>query len=419
MEFERAFTVLDPAPVIIPPVAQTITEQNDELLLEITGQNFQPRATVTLTSGGTQYTGDVESLTANLIGARFSLSLIRAANNWQLVVTNPDGQQSNPVPFSVVLPAPIIESFVPKFAVNNSALTLTISGQYFQQSATVSLQAEGLSTLNPTLESVQSGETIQCIFNLANPTPGSYFVVVTNHPDGQQAWSDEQLQIFDPGKASQQVSPPAPVIRAGYPMVDEKAGRLKLTVQGQNFQSGMIVTLTDQGCTVKADVANPTTLFAEFDLLPVLNGPWTLQAQNPDGQNSGKVSLNVVSPPPVVESFIPTSSIERKDLHVTIRGQYFCSPVTVELQGQAGGPIASVQPANAINGEIVQADFSGTKLKEGEYYVTVLNKDGQQDWSQQLLKIEAHSGAKAHRTPKRRRRRAPAKGKLTKKPRKP
>jgi IPT/TIG domain-containing protein len=426
VEFEQAFTVQAPAPVIIPPVAQTIAEQNDELLLEITGQNFQHRAVVTLTSGSLKYTGDVESLTANLIVARFSLSLIRAANNWQLVVKNPDGQQSNPpINFNIILPAPLIESFVPKFTGNNAALALTISGQYFQQGATVSLQAEGLTTLSPNMQSVQSEETINCSFILANATPGSYFVVVTN-PDRQEAWSDEQLEIFDPNASQMRILPP-PIINGVHARVDEKAGLLKLRVTGQNLQAGMLVTLTDQDYAVKADVVNPATLFAEFDLSIVLNGPWTLMGQNPDGQVSGTFSITpIVFPPPVVDSFIPASRIEHKDLYLTIRGQYFRSPVTVELRGQAGVSIASSQPANVINGEIVQAEFSGTDLEEGHYYIVVSNSDGQEDWSQQVLKIEAHASAKKHPSPKRRRRRpgfkasgGPVKGKPGKKPTKP
>jgi hypothetical protein len=214
VEFERAFEVQAPAPQIIS-VAQTIVEESDEVLLEIAGQYFQPRATVTLTSAApkVQYTGDIQSFTANLIIARFNLSLVGTAT-WQLVVANPDGQQSTPpTNFTVVLPPPVIESFIPQFAKNDSTLDLTVRGQYFQARATVSLEAEGLKTLvdpNPTFKSAQ---TIESSFNLAQPQPaaaGSYYVVVTN-PDHQQAWSKEPLDIFDPHQIGLSLKkPPTP-----------------------------------------------------------------------------------------------------------------------------------------------------------------------------------------------------------------
>lgn len=200
VEFERAFEVQAPAPQIIS-VAQTIVEESDEVLLEIAGQYFQPRAVVTLTSAAlkVRYTGDIQSLTANLIIARFNLSLVGTAT-WQLVVTNPDGQSTPPTNFTVVLPAPVIESFIPQFVENDSKLDLTVRGQYFQQGATVSLEAEGLPILSDKTPTVQSAETIKSSFDLALPQPaaaGPYYVVVTN-PDLQQAWSKDPLDIFDP-----------------------------------------------------------------------------------------------------------------------------------------------------------------------------------------------------------------------------
>ena len=200
VEFERAFEVQAPAPQITS-VAQTIVEESDEVLLEIAGQYFQPRAVVTLTSAApkVQYTGDIQSLTANLIIVRFNLSLVGTAT-WQLVVTNPDGQSAPPTNFTVVLPPPVIQSFIPQFAENDdSALDLTVRGQYFQVGAKVSLEAEGNSV--PSKQTtVQSAETLKSSFNLTQPQPaaaGSYYVVVTN-PDLQQAWSKEPLDIFDP-----------------------------------------------------------------------------------------------------------------------------------------------------------------------------------------------------------------------------
>jgi hypothetical protein len=199
VEFERAFTVQAPAPKITD-VAQAIVEESDEILLEITGQYFRPRAIVTLTSpaADVQYTGDVESLTEKLIVARFNLSLIGTAG-WKLVVTNPDGQQSTPpTDFTAVLPAPLIESFVPRFADKNSKLDLTIRGQYFQSQATVSLEAEKFPVLADPTPTVKSAQIIESSFDLKKSTAaaGLYFVVVTN-PDNQQAWSDEPLEIFD------------------------------------------------------------------------------------------------------------------------------------------------------------------------------------------------------------------------------
>jgi hypothetical protein len=425
VEFERAFTVQAPAPKITS-VAQRITEQSDELLLEVAGQYFQPRAIVTLTSvaGNVQYTGDVQSLTANLIVALFSLSLIRPAN-WHLVVTNPDGQSTPPINFTVILPPPVIESFVPRFAENNSTLDLTVRGQYFQPTAQVSLESDENLILSKQT-TVQSAETIESSFDLANPKPapaGLYYVVVTN-PDGQQAWSNDQVEIVD-STVGQMLIKPAPEIGTVHPRVDAKAGRLNLRVEGKNLQAGMIVTLTDQDYAVKADVVNDTTLFAEFDLSPVLNGPWTLLAQNPDGQKSNIIGFQIVFPPPVVQSFVPTSSIEHNDLHLTVRGQYFRSPATVQLQGQSGVLVAS-QPATVVSSEIVQADFSGTALAEGDYYVIVSNPDGQLDWSLQVLEIEAYAGLRKHPTPKRSRRRpagkaarAPIRRKPGQKPTKP
>jgi hypothetical protein len=200
VERDRVFTVQDPAPSITN-VEQTIVEESYEVLLEITGDHFQRGAVVTLTSGtpSVEYTGHVHSLTEKLIVVRFNLSLLGTAV-WQLVVTNPDQQVTPPQNFAVVLPPPIIKSFVPKFVANNTELDLTIHGRYFQTGATVSLQAEGL-TVIPHQTTVKSPETIMSSFDLTaanSASAGLYFVVVTNHPDGQEVWSDKPLEIFDP-----------------------------------------------------------------------------------------------------------------------------------------------------------------------------------------------------------------------------
>lgn len=127
--------------------------------------------------------------------------------------------------------APSISSVTPTSGATGTTVSLTINGNNFQNGASVRLIQPGKMPVVATGVSVSSNQ-ITCNVALSNLNAGTANVQVTN-PDGQ---STSLTGVFTVGAAS-------PIISSVSPTSSDRDESVTLTVNGQNFNNILSVTL--------------------------------------------------------------------------------------------------------------------------------------------------------------------------------
>lgn len=177
--------------------------------------------------------------------------------------------------------APTLLKISPNTGSKDSTVSVTISGDHFQNGATVKLLQPGHSPLKATAVSVTSGTGIDCIFNLAGLETGTLNLIVTN-PDGQYG---TLVNAFTIGTAG-------PIIGSVYPGTLKAGETRQLIIYGQNFQDLFKVTLSQD--SARLDCLNPmfmdeTKIYCDLTVpVAVKTGSWNLVVINVADQNEGR-----------------------------------------------------------------------------------------------------------------------------------
>jgi len=180
----------------VVPIVNSISPSSGEAgtMVEdaiVRGENFQLGASVQLTRTG--QTPILASLTdvQDLTQISCTLDLGKAATGqWNVVVTNPDGQSgtlSNGFTVELPSPPPTITSIAPGSGDNNKVVHINnLAGSDFQSGATVKLSKTGQADIEADNVVVMSDSRITCDFDLRGTFPGKWTVRVTNS-DAQYA----------------------------------------------------------------------------------------------------------------------------------------------------------------------------------------------------------------------------------------
>jgi PKD repeat protein len=132
-----------PVSVSIPP--PTLTGRNPDnanrgwpVSVTLTGTGFQPGAMVNMTRGGVVINAyNVVVVSPVSITCTFDLVGATAANNWEIRVTNSDGQSLGTQTFTVNNPNPTVTSITPSSGQRGTSVTITnIAGTGFQPGVT-------------------------------------------------------------------------------------------------------------------------------------------------------------------------------------------------------------------------------------------------------------------------------------------
>jgi hypothetical protein len=174
---------------------------------------------------------------------------------------------------------PFISGISPTTGGRDATMSVTISGDDFRNGATVKLLRAGSSGYYATGVLVSSATSIQCVFSFSKAEKGSYNLVVTN-TDGQ---SDTKVGAFTIGDSP-------PVISGVSPREGALNDTFSLTINGQNFNEGVKVSLmkssTEIVCTSPVST-DSTKIVCNLDL-GVSNGAqvgeWNVTVLNIDGQ---------------------------------------------------------------------------------------------------------------------------------------
>jgi len=365
-----AFVVRNPAPVItdINPTTGLTSESAKGIILNGTG--FKAGASVVLMKGAANITAAVitvdplqVSCTVDLTGAEPGL--------WSVVLTNPDTQSDVLADaFTVSHPAPEIGTITPDHGVTGETVPATISGNWFQQGATVNL-TDGVTTISGTVTTIAVTE-ITCTFDLTGADPGVWDLEVTN-PDGNSFVILDAFTVYG-------LPPEITVINPVFGNTGDASQHLVIT--GSNFRPGLTVNLTRGMDTLTGSVAGvptPTTINCFFDLTGAAVGAWDVVVTNDDGQEGSLDEGFTIYYPaaPQVSGIDPPAGMNNMVVPITnLSGSGFMDGASVTLikDGQANitGTVVFVASAAQIT-----CNLNLTGAAVGLWDVVVTNDDGQ------------------------------------------
>lgn len=177
--------------------------------------------------------------------------------------------------------APAITKISPTYAAKNTVVSILITGQNFQEGATVKLIIAGSAPITASGVTISS-TSITGVFNLNGKYDGNYNLIVTN-PDGQ---SDLVQGGFTIGEA-------LPAITSVSPISSGLNKTIPISVYGQNFRNNIRVTFTKG--EKELTCMNPITMDSlkiscNLDLHTSQGasvGEWTVTVLNIDSQKRG------------------------------------------------------------------------------------------------------------------------------------
>jgi len=199
------FVVYGPPPVVMQVNPNRGWVRDSSCVITVSGSDFTDgcqihlhdpvRGYVTTNVGSTAVSGDGGNVTG-----QFNLTGL-SPGTYQLIVENPDGQESGQaLSFTVLAPAPTVSAVTPSKAFNSdSALFVTVSGSDFTDGCQIHLHdpVRGHVTTNvgPTAVSGDGGN-VTGQFNLTGLSPGTYRLVVEN-PDGQISEGESVFEVVE------------------------------------------------------------------------------------------------------------------------------------------------------------------------------------------------------------------------------
>ncbi len=344
----------------------------------LAGNNFHSGATVRLTRPGySDIPGSsVGFVSATQLTCTFNLAGA-AAGQWNVVLTNPDGQNGSlPDSFTVSNAAPTVTGISPSSGYSGLNVEISnITGTNFLNGATVTFR-RGTDTITATNTTVISSLRISCTADLSGAATGTWDVVVTN-PDLQSGTGSTMFTVM-PALA--------PTVSAMTPNTGNRGWPVTITsLTGSNFQSGATVQLLQGSGTITATnvtVVSPTEITCTFSLTGAPAGLWSVRVINPDLQSgTGTGLFTVFSPAPTINGITPNSYIRGWTVQVTsLTGSDFQPGATVQLR--RGSSIITASDVTVVSGGVITCTFDLSAVPSGTWNtqswdIRVINNDTQ------------------------------------------
>jgi pimeloyl-ACP methyl ester carboxylesterase len=287
-----SFHVQAPAPPIISSISPaSLTARNVDQNITVNGTNFQQGLTVTVAfpngSTGTLSGTQIQTVTATSFTMRITLG---NAGSWNLKVNNPNGGQSNVLPFTVQsgVQSPSIFSINPVTPIaRNTDQDVIVSGSNFQQNLVVDITfpAGGGTTLSGS--QIQNLTSTSFIMRATLNAAGNWSIKVRN-PDGGQS------SVFG-FSVTGGTNPVINNINSATPVAS--GADQNVIVNGSNFQNGLRVNVTfpNGGIATLQGTGQIQNVTANSFLMRItLNaaGSWSIRIVNPDNSQSAQFTFN-------------------------------------------------------------------------------------------------------------------------------
>ena len=340
------FTISDPAPVVAG-ISPAYSLNTTAITVSVSGTNFATASdpVVTLTrSGYADVTLGVVSGTSTALVRTVPASV--TAGTWNIVVTNPDGQQGTSASVTytagVVIPPPSITAVTPATGVNTSAVSTVISGTGFNTTmagaTTVNLTRTGYTNISVTGVTPESATSITVSLPISHADAGIWYLVVIN-PDGQENTESILFRITDPGT----LIPPS--VSSVSPAMGLNTGPVSAIITGTGFNTtgagGTTVNLTQTGyANISVTNVTPASATSIAVSLPITHGgagTWYLVVINPDGQESvERVPFVITGPVPTTAPVeTPPASYGSDDDGPTVQKSLPVKTISVNIGGNS------------------------------------------------------------------------------------
>jgi hypothetical protein len=288
-------------------------------------------------------------------------------------VVNPTGNAGTLDAALAIVPPPSLTAVAPTSGAQGTVVTVTLTGTGFRDGMTVTLDA------NPpvagTNVTVTAPTNATADFDLTGVAPGTYDITVTN-PDSCSATLPGAFTVYEPDFfALTGIDPPFGCTCSDTTVTISSAGgfvstpRVEMRPNGQN----MPVIAFERVAFVDAD-----TLTAVVPAGAAI-GAYDVTVLNPPSDGGIGTLVNgfrVVSMPiPTIEAIVPSRGDPGADTPVSIFGENFRDPVTIELIDALGIVAATVTPVTPASATRIDTTFPTNGMSEGAYLVRVTNVD--------------------------------------------
>jgi hypothetical protein len=251
----------------------------------------------------------------------------------------------------------------------------SVTGEKFQQGATVKLQRAGQTDLVPTNVVVTNAKRITCTLSIPqNTVTGNWDIVVTN-PDGQSGIKPGAFRVNAP-KPPQVINVHPSSGTAGTP-------GSTLVLYGSDFVTGANVSLRMTG---QSDIiAKQPMIFGTRIIIAVVDlpagaaaGKWDVTVTNPDGERGTKTKSYTIRSVkgPTVKAIEPsTAKAGKTSVVATVRGSDFIQGASVKLQKTNMPDITATNTHFPGSGQLVCVFDLPADAAPGSYDVVVTNPD--------------------------------------------
>ncbi len=226
-----------------------------------------------------------------------------------------------------------------------------------------------------------------------NPTRGFHT------PRVQRALEELHTNLKETTRLFNQIKRlPAPEVVSVHPPQTFMRRLERLTIDGENFQSGTAVTLVKGLIEIPGKnrtIVSATEINATFDLTDREKAPaglWDVVVTNEDGSHAQlEEGFEIIddeddqssSLPPLVTSVDPSKAPSTGDQLLTISGENFHADVTVELVSPQGTVHLSPKHVSARDARKIAATFD-LRGQSGEWDVVVTNQAARQSTTKSL-----------------------------------
>jgi len=349
----QSYTMSDGFTYIPPPTVTSISPTSGPVTggtaITITGENFQNGATVKIAdSDATEVVFVSETqISAKTPGASTDIA--------DVVVTNPDSQSDTLTDGFTYIPPPTVTSISPAIGPVTGGTAITITGENFQDGATVTIGGNDATEVVFVSETQMTAVTPGASAGVAN-------VVVTN-PDSQSDTLSAGFTYIPP-----------PTVTAILPTSAPVTGGTAITITGVNFQNGATVKIASSDAT-DVVVVTDTQITAKT---PAIAPDFSQGADsadvvvtNPDSQSGTLTSGFTYIPPPTVKSISPSRSPTSGGIEVIATGENFQNGATVKIGVNAATDVVVVSSTK------ITAKIPAGSSEKAD--VTVINPDAQSD----------------------------------------
>jgi PKD repeat protein len=299
----NAFEYILPSPQI-DSIFPTEVNLSGGTSITITGQNFEENLTLTVDNQTIAPT----NISINQI--LFVAPALSNAGSVSIVITNPDGKSTSDN-LTYVYDPPSITQITPA-EVTTDGLTVTITGNYFRQNATATVDG------SPASLKYISQTTIQCYippYTNANYLDTDVPIIVQN-TDGKQDESTLKYVFI-------------PKIDSITPQIVSIAGGEKLTITGNNFQTNATVWI-DNNQADNVSIVSFTQITCDIPENEDA-GVVDVLVKNPN-DTTATTQITYETPTPTISEIYPENLYTSGGI-VTITGTYFQDGLTVSIDG--------------------------------------------------------------------------------------